>query len=106
MVVVRASMPNEDELLWPGTLVNVEVTLRVEQRVTIPASALQASQTGNFVFVIKDNAATVRDIKVARVVNRRAVVETGLEEGDVVVTDGQILLSNGTRVTARPEAGS
>ena len=28
MVTVRATMPNEDELLWPGTLVNTELTLR------------------------------------------------------------------------------
>ena len=35
-----------------------------------------------------------------------SVIESGLEEGDVVVTDGQLLLSNGTRVTLRGNAGS
>lgn len=106
MVTVRASMPNADELLWPGTLVNAEVTLRIEQRVSIPATAVQASQAGTFVFVVKDNVASVRPIKVARTVERRAVIESGLEEGDVVVTDGQLLLSNGTRVNPRGEASS
>jgi RND family efflux transporter MFP subunit len=106
MVVVRALMPNTDELLWPGTLVNVEVTLRTEQRVTIPATALQTSQAGTFVFVVKDSVASVRPIKVAWTAERRAVIQSGLEEGEVVVTDGQLLLSEGTRVNPRGEASS
>jgi RND family efflux transporter MFP subunit len=106
MVVVRALMPNTDELLWPGTLVNVEVTLRTERRITIPATALQTSQAGTFVFVVKDNVASVRPIKVAWTAERRAVIESGLEEGEVVVTDGQLLLSEGTRVNPRGGASS
>jgi multidrug efflux system membrane fusion protein len=106
MVIVRASVPNTDELLWPGTLVNVEVTLRMDQRITVPASALQVSQAGTFVFVVKDNTATVRNVKVERTVDGRVSIESGLEEGDVVVVDGQLLLSTGTRVTPRGEAGS
>ncbi len=106
MVVVRASMPNADELLWPGTLVNVEVTLRTERRITVPAAALQISQAGSFVFVVKNNVASVRSIKVERTVEGKIVIESGLEEGDVVVTDGQLLLSEGTRVAPRSEASS
>jgi RND family efflux transporter MFP subunit len=106
MVVVRALMPNTDELLWPGTLVNVEVTLRTEQRITIPASALQTSQAGTFVFVVKDNVASVRPITVAWTADRRSIIESGLEEGEVVVIDGQLLLSNGTRVNPRGQASS
>jgi membrane fusion protein, multidrug efflux system len=106
MVIVRALMPNADELLWPGTLVNVEVTLRTEQRITVPATALQVSQAGSFVFVVKDNVASVRAIKVAWSIDRRTVIASGLEEGEVVVTDGQLLLSEGTRVNPRSQASS
>jgi membrane fusion protein, multidrug efflux system len=101
MVTVRATMPNENELLWPGTLVNTEMTLRTEEGVTVPASALQLSQSGQFVFVVKDGAAAVRPIKVERMVQDLAVIESGLQEGEVVVTDGQLLLSNGTKVAIR-----
>ena len=101
MVTIRATMPNERETLWPGTLVNTALTLRIEQRITVPATALQLSQSGSFVFVVKDNAATVRPIKVERTVDGQAVIVSGLEEGEVVVVDGQLLLSNGTRVTIR-----
>lgn len=101
MVTIRATMPNASEVLWPGTLINTALTLRAEDRITVPASALQLSQAGSFVFVVKDNAATVRPVKIERTVDGVSVVELGVEEGDVVVTDGQLLLSNGTRVTIR-----
>jgi RND family efflux transporter MFP subunit len=101
MVTIRATMPNDKEVLWPGTLVNTALTLRAEDRITIPATALQLDQTGSFVFVVKDNAATVRRVKIERTVDGVSVVESGVEEGDVVVTDGQLLLSEGTKVTIR-----
>jgi multidrug efflux system membrane fusion protein len=101
MVMIRSTMPNKDELLWPGTLVNTELTLRTEERITVPAAALQLSQAGEFVFVVKDDAVVVRPIKVERTVNGQLVIESGLAEGEVVVTDGQLLLSSGTKVTIR-----
>ena len=54
MATMRATMPNDDELLWPGTLVTAQLTLRDEEAVTVPATAVQVSQTGTFVFVVKD----------------------------------------------------
>ena len=101
MMTVRATMPNKDELLWPGTLVNTSLTLRADERITVPASAIQLSQNGSFVFVVQDGAANVRQVTVERTVDGMAAIESGLKEGDVVVTDGQLLLSNGTKVTPR-----
>ncbi len=106
MVTIRATMPNEDEVLWPGTLVSTQLTLRTEDAVTVPAAALQLSQTGTFVFVVKDDVATVRPVKVERTVDGVSVIESGVAEGEVVVTDGQLLLSNGTRVTQRKKVSS
>ena len=106
MMTIRATMPNENELLWPGTLVNTALTLRIEERVTVPASALQLSQSGTFVFVVKDNVANVRPVTVERTVDGLSAIRSGIEEGEVVVTDGQLLLSNGTRVTPRGKADS
>src|SRR5262249_28883376 len=44
LVTIRATMPNTDDLLWPGTLVNVQMTLRDEQAVVIPSVSVQISQ--------------------------------------------------------------
>jgi RND family efflux transporter MFP subunit len=101
MATVRASMPNEDELLWPGTLVTAQVTLRTENAIVVPSLAVQVSQQGNFVFVVKNNVATVTPVKVARLLGAETVIESGLNDGDVVVTDGHLLLTDGARVTVR-----
>jgi membrane fusion protein, multidrug efflux system len=106
-VPVRATMPNKDELLWPGTLVTVQLTFREEQAVTVPSTAVQVSQTGPYVFVLNDNVASVQPVTVARVLGSESVIGSGLKGGEIVVTNGQLLLSNGTKVAPRePKAGS
>jgi multidrug efflux system membrane fusion protein len=101
MATIRAIMPNEHEVLWPGTLVTTELTLRIEQAVVVPSNAVQVSQTGSFVFVISDNVAKVQPVTVNRTVGDLSVIGSGLKGGETVVTDGQLLLSNGTRVNPR-----
>jgi membrane fusion protein, multidrug efflux system len=106
-VPVRATMPNADELLWPGTLVTARLTFREEQAVTVPSTAVQVSQTGTYVFVVKDGTATVQPVTVARVVDDESVIEKGLSGGETVVTNGQLQLANGTKVAPRgPKVGS
>ena len=101
MAMVRATMPNKDELLWPGTLVTTDMTLRNEEGVVVPAQAVQVSQTGTFVFVIKDGVAQVQVVKVERQIGTESVIASGLNGGETVVTEGQLLLSSGTRVNVR-----
>jgi multidrug efflux system membrane fusion protein len=107
MATVRATMPNTDEVLWPGTLVTTQLTLRIEDAVVVPAPAVQVSQTGSFVFVVKDGVAKVQPVTVDRQVGFETVISSGLESGETVVTDGHLLLTNGARVTVRErKAGS
>jgi multidrug efflux system membrane fusion protein len=101
MATVRATMPNKDELLWPGTLVTTDMTLRNEEGVVVPSNAVQVSQTGTFVFVVKDGVAQVQPVEVERQVGTESVIASGLNGGEIVVTEGQLLLSNGTRVNVR-----
>ncbi len=106
-VQVRATMPNADEILWPGTLVTVRLNFREEEAVTVPSTAVQVSQAGSYVFVIKDGVASVQPVTVARTLDSETVLESGLDGGESVVTEGQLLLNNGTKVSARQiKAGS
>jgi len=100
-VPVRATMPNSDEVLWPGTLVTVRLIFREEEAVSVPSVAVQVGQSGSYVFVIKDGAATVQPVTVARTLDTQTVLSSGLNGGETVVTEGQLLLRNGTKVSAR-----
>ena len=102
MVNVRAAMPNENELLWPGTLVQTYLNLRNEDAVTVPSAAVQVSQTGNYVYVVKADKAELRPVKVSRALGLVTVLESGVTEGEAVVVDGHLQLTNGARVAIRP----
>ena len=101
MVTVRGIMDNASEILWPGTLVQTKLIIRVEDGVTVPTVAVQRSQTGNFVFVVKDGKAHVQPVEVDRTFQGQSVITTGLAGTEEVVVDGQLLLTQGIQVEAR-----
>ena len=101
MATVRATMANQDEMLWPGTLVNIRLTLRQERAVVVPSAAVQVSQQGNYVYVVTDGVAKVQSVTVNRVMGSETVIDSGLTGGETVVTNGHLLLTNGVRVTVR-----
>jgi membrane fusion protein, multidrug efflux system len=101
MVTVRGIMNNENETLWPGTLVATKLVIRNENAIVVPTVAVQRSQNGNYVFVVKDGAAKVQPVQVDRTSQGVSVISEGLTGDESVVVDGQLLLSNGTRVEPR-----
>jgi membrane fusion protein, multidrug efflux system len=101
MVTVRGVMDNANETLWPGILVATRLTIRTENAVVLPTVAVQRSQSGNFVFVVKEGVAKVQPVKVDRTFQGQSVITEGLSGGESVVVDGQLLLSDGTRVEPR-----
>jgi RND family efflux transporter MFP subunit len=101
MVTVRGIMDNANETLWPGILVATRLTIRTENAVVLPTVAVQRSQSGNYVFVVKEGVAKVQPVKVERTFQGQSVITEGLSGGESVVVDGQLLLSDGTRVEPR-----
>jgi multidrug efflux system membrane fusion protein len=102
-IALRAIFENADERLWPGEFVNVSMTLSVDPNaLVIPQAAVQIGQTSPYVFVVKpDNSAEARKVTVSRTMDGESIITTGLEPGERVVTDGQLRLSNGSRVEIR-----
>jgi RND family efflux transporter MFP subunit len=101
MVTVRGIMNNENETLWPGTLVATKLIIRSEDSVVVPTVAVQRSQNGNYVFVVRDGVAKVQPVKVDRTFQGTSVISEGLSGDENVVVDGQLLLSDGSRVEPR-----
>ena len=102
-VTAKAVLPNEDRVLWPGQFVRVAVELgRRSDVVIVPLVAIQAGQTGPYVFAIKDGAADVRAVELAGTIADTAAISTGLSPGERVVIDGQLRLRRGSRVVETP----
>lgn len=101
-VTVRAVFENPDRLLFDGALVTVTLARAEAERVlTVPQQAVQRDLEGAFVFTVaEDGTASRRGVTVARSTRGRAVIEAGLEEGELVVTEGLNKVRPGARVDA------
>jgi multidrug efflux system membrane fusion protein len=81
----------------------VTLTLnQIRNAVLIPSQAVQTGQNGSFVFVVDDRMqAHLRPIVAGAQIGGDTVIERGVEAGETVVTDGQLLLAPGARVKIR-----
>jgi multidrug efflux system membrane fusion protein len=93
-------MPNDDLTLWPGQFVDVVLEAgTMPAMASIPTVAVQPSQKGPFVYVVKpDNTVDERQITVALTEGENSAVSHGLKSGERVVTDGQARLKQGSSV--------
>lgn len=86
-VLLKAETDNRDDILWPGEMVKVSITLTVEQNaLVIPLSAVEFDNQGAFVYLLQGDKAVVRNIKIARQTRDFAVIQAGLSKGDFVLT--------------------
>jgi len=107
LVTALASIPNSPEVLWPGEIVNVDVIFRDQpDALAVPNQAIQTNQQGSFVYAVDANQrAHVKPVVIDRTLSGMTVIASGLNEGDNVVTDGQLLLSNGALVSTKQAMG-
>ena len=107
-VRLKATFPNRDRRLWAGAFVDVTLELAVTPRaIVVPNASIQASQQGQFVYVVKaDSSVEARPVKVGWIDGNEAVLESGVKPGETVVTDGQLRLTPGAKVSVKPEGQS
>src|SRR5215468_7921375 len=99
-ITYKATFANGDEVLWPGQFVNVRVELEVRRDVlALPVRTVQQGPDGPFVFVVgPTRVVDKRSIKVGLLNKTTAIVDAGLQPGEIVVTDGQYRIQKGTAV--------
>lgn len=107
-IKLKATFTNADHRLWPGQYARVSLRLTTIPNATIvPSQAVQTGQEGQFVFVVKpDSSVEQRNISVGQRVNDDILVEKGLAPGETVVTEGQLRLEQGTKVTITDASGA
>jgi multidrug efflux system membrane fusion protein len=104
---LKAVFDNRDSSLWPNQFVNVHLLLEVRKNNTVvPAAAIQRGPQGTYVFTVKpDKTADMRPVTVTFSEGNYSAVGQGIQPGDMVVTDGQDKLQQGTRVEIAGNGG-
>ena len=106
-IKLKATFPNSDRSLWPGQFARVSLRLAMlPNAIVVPSQAVQTGQDGQYVFVVKpDSTVEQRAVSVGQRFDQDTVVEKGLQPGETIVTEGQLRLEPGARVTTDLSGG-
>jgi multidrug efflux system membrane fusion protein len=102
---LKAKFSNTNDALWPGQFVNIRLRLRIDKAKTlIPESAVQDGLDGKYVWRVQSGIASTNPVTVLRTYKPEsgpglAIISSGLQTGDTVVTEGQLRLTPGAKVS-------
>jgi multidrug efflux system membrane fusion protein len=104
---LKAVFDNKTRNLWPNQFVNVKLLLDTRKNaITVPAAAIQHGPQGTYVYLARsDKTAELRPVTVAYMSGDVAAIGSGLQSGDVVITDGQDKLQSGSKIEPRTGNG-
>ena len=102
---LKAAFLNADGALWPGEFINLRLRLRVDKgQIIIPESSIQDGLDGKYAWLVKSGVANMVPVTVLRIYkpqnsHEQAVIGSGIHPGDMIVTEGQLRLTPGVRVS-------
>ena len=104
---LKAVFDNKDNLLFPNQFVNIRLLVETRKdKIIVPSPAIQRGPKGTFVYVVKpDQTVEVRQVEVGPIEGNEASIESGLSEGEQVVTDGVDKLNAGSKVQVTGDSG-
>lgn len=107
-ILLKAEFPNSDRRLWPGEFVDLTLLLTTRLgAIIVPTVAVQSGQRGDYCVVIKpDQTTEIRPVVVALRLDGKAIIDSGLEPGETVVTDGHLRVVPGGKVTVKSGLGA
>lgn len=99
-IKLKAVFDNARRQLWPGQFVNVRAQLSMEpNRVVVPTQTVQTGPTGKYVWVMaSDSTVSMRPVNVLRAWGENSVIGSGLNAGEMVISEGQMRLAPGAKV--------
>ncbi len=103
-VTLYATFPNDNEALWPGAFVTVNLIVGTRKNaLTAPAQSVMSGPKGDYVYTISaDNVVHSAPVLVVARQNGSAVFSQGVSAGDLVVVNGQYNLASGVKVAIEP----
>ncbi|MBI1884350.1 MAG: efflux RND transporter periplasmic adaptor subunit [Chlamydiae bacterium] len=102
--VARLELSNADNVLKPEMYVTVEISIDLGERLVVPAEALLDTGERKIVFVSKENGIfEPREVVMGAKTNKSVEIEKGIDEGEVVVINGNFLIDSESRLKAAME---
>jgi multidrug efflux system membrane fusion protein len=97
---LKAVFNNEDNILFPNQFVNTHLLVDTKRNLSLlPLAAIQRGPQGTYVYVVGDgNTVKIQPVTVAQTTGGTVGISDGLQPGQIVVTDGQDKLQDGTKV--------
>jgi len=92
---VRASSPNRDGALLPGSLATIDISMDERDAILVPAYAVVPELKGHRVFVYKDGRAESRRVEIGIRTDENIEVVQGLQQGDTLITSAILQLRPG-----------
>lgn len=100
---VEISIENTRGALLPNMFANAAVDVGVNKGViAVPTSAIVALPSGKIIYLEKEGKAVARKVSIGTVDGEWSVVHRGLNDGELVITEGQGSLVDGSPVVVVP----
>ena len=103
-VIVRALLDNPDHRLRPGMLMHVEIASRQREAIVIPEECLVTRGRKQFVYVVDSAAGNTverREVSIGTRKPGKVEIVSGLEAGELIITDGTLKVRPGSSVKIR-----
>jgi membrane fusion protein (multidrug efflux system) len=98
--LVKVSLDNQERVLKPGAFATVKLTIAVrENRPSLPEEALIPARDGYMVFVVENQKARQRKVRIGKRQGQTVEILEGLAPGEIVVRTGHMRLSDGEEVS-------
>lgn len=100
-ISIWLKFPNDSNTLKPGSLVKVLLTEQGREMVLVPQTSVIAGSEGEFVYVVENGRVHARKVVTGTLKKDMIAVISGLKAGELVVSEGMQLISDGARVSVR-----